>query len=303
MTRLNRMLNYRSASIVLFGVLLVLLLLNFRSYGIAWDEPLRLSYGRYLISQFNGKPADPEDIKAVETTNLYLYGGAFDIFATSTSNLLARHTTLGEVERWHLLNGLVGLLGLLGCWVAARWLAGDAAAFWAALLLVSIPGYSGQMFINPKDIPLAVGYIWSLAFLIALIKGLPRLRIGALTGFALSSGLAMGVRAGGIFLLAYLLLVLLLNYVLTLSDNSGPAPAIWGAESPPSVPGYSSATICSDLPGRLCHYVGILALGCSGSFTAHFPGPGRSKQVRLGKHNFVSRPVHLPRAPSLELYF
>ena len=53
---------------------------------------------------------------------------------TLTSNLLARHTTLGEVDRWHLLNGLVGLLGLLGCWTAARWLAGDAAAFWAASL-------------------------------------------------------------------------------------------------------------------------------------------------------------------------
>ena len=38
LTRLNRVLNYRSASIVLFGVLLVLLLLNFRSYGIAWTS-------------------------------------------------------------------------------------------------------------------------------------------------------------------------------------------------------------------------------------------------------------------------
>lgn len=259
MTWKSRFLSYRTASVVLFAVLLGVVLATFRSYGIAWDEPLRLAYGRYLIGQYTGSPIDQEDVKAVETTNLYLYGGAFDILATSLSSLLAKLTVLDEVARWHLINGLVGLLGVLGCWLAARCLAGESAAFWAALLLAATPGYSGQMFINPKDIPLAVGYIWALAFLLVLIRGFPRLRPAALVGFTISSGLAMGVRAGGIFLLAYLLLALLLNFSLS-------------APSPSAKPGDTRRRISvRGLFYRVILPFGLTALAALGIMWAFWP--------------------------------
>ena len=90
--------------------------------------------------------------------NLTLYGGLYDTLVFPCNLLFRGH----EFEARHFLNALVGLLGIVGCWKVARFVAGPAVAFWAALLLSIMPRYYGAMFNNPKDIPFAVGYIWSI---------------------------------------------------------------------------------------------------------------------------------------------
>jgi len=95
------------------------------------------------------------------------------------------------------------VLGLVGAWKLGRFLAGPRAGLMAALLLVTIPNYYGQMYNNPKDIPFAVGAIWSLYYLCRVVAVLPRPPRSLVIKLGIAIGLSLGVRVGGLLLLAY----------------------------------------------------------------------------------------------------
>src|SRR5262249_37115152 len=144
------------------------------------------------------------DARCLHWLNLYNYGAAFDTIAAAFN----RFSPLGIYETRHLLNGLIGVLGLIGCWKLGRTLGGPRAGFIAALLLLAIPNYYGQMFNNPKDIPFAVGMVWSVYYLVRMIPVLPRPKWSVVVKFGVAAGLSLGVRVGGLLLICYLGLLL-----------------------------------------------------------------------------------------------
>src|SRR5215468_940512 len=123
----------------LFMLGTIVVLLTFRRYGVTWDEDAHNWYGNfvldYYLSFFGNKTA-------LHWRDLYNYGAVFDTLAAA----LNRISPIGVYETRHLLNGLVGVLGLIGCWKLARAVAGARAGFIATLLLILIPNYYGQMF-------------------------------------------------------------------------------------------------------------------------------------------------------------
>lgn len=204
--------NYRIAVIVLFAGLLALIGLTYRDYGVSWDERLHLTYSANLVNYYRGLLGADVTTEATTYQNLYYYGGAFDLPVAVAVRLLGEVLPYGKMELRHLLNALVGLLGIVGAWAAARQLGGDKAGFWAASLLATTPVYYGHIFFNPKDIPFAVGYIWALFFLLKLLRHPEGVRWGTLVGFGLVAGLTMGIRVGGMLLITYLFLVLVWNF-------------------------------------------------------------------------------------------
>src|SRR5207244_5084620 len=102
-------------------------------------------------------------------------------------------------------------LGLVGCWKLARAMSGARAGFVAALFLISTPNYYGQMFNNPKDIPFAVGIVWSSYYIVRIVPALPRPSLALTATLGAASGLTMGVRIGGLLLMCYLGLLLALD--------------------------------------------------------------------------------------------
>src|SRR5579885_2850615 len=86
------------------------------------------------------------DLQATHWQDLFNYGGAFDMLAA----ILNHVSPFDTYETRHLLNGLVGVLGLVGVGKLGRALAGPRAGFLAALFLALTPNYYGQMFNNPK---------------------------------------------------------------------------------------------------------------------------------------------------------
>ena len=191
------------ASKILFVVLAVLILATFMDYGVTWDEPVQHFYGgtivRYYLSLLHGH----FDKGAMNAGDLIYYGGFFDTVAVAINGI----SPLGRYETRHLLNALIGLIGIIGCWRVGRLLGGSAAGFWAATLLVLTPRYYGQMFNNPKDVPFAVGYIWALYYLLRALPHLPRVPRSITVKLGIAIGLALGVRIGGLLLLAYVLMV------------------------------------------------------------------------------------------------
>lgn len=182
----------------LIAAAFVLVLCTFRDYGITWDEVVQDHYGelilRYYTSFFR-------DLSATDYIDLYNYGGLFDFPAVAAS----RVSPLDHFETRHLLNALVGLFGVAGCWRLGRIIGGPRTGFLAAALLLATPCWFGHMFNNPKDIPFAALFVWALAPAALSLKALPAIDRRHAVEFGVWAGLDCAVRVGAVVLFAYVL--------------------------------------------------------------------------------------------------
>lgn len=197
---MSRTRTYSWLSRALFVILVVLAAATFQDYGMSWDERAQRIYGEKVLSFYTSSFSDSS---ALTWGDLYYYGGFFEIISTIATRLLP----LDPYDVRHLLGALFGIAGIAGAWRLSRLLAGHRAAFFTAALLALYPAYYGHSFINSKDIPFAALYIWSLYYLARLIKELPAVSPRTALKLAIATGLAMGVRVGGLLLLFYLLAI------------------------------------------------------------------------------------------------
>jgi Dolichyl-phosphate-mannose-protein mannosyltransferase len=191
-------------SLALFVLAAALVILTFTDYGVTWDEDVQRWYGVFVLDYYL---SFFHDLRALHWGDLYYYGAAFDAAAAALNKI----SPFGTYETRHLLNGLVGVVGIIGTWKLGRAVAGPRAGFIAALFLLLTPNYYGQMFNNPKDVPFAVGMVWATYYIVRLVPELPRPRLRLLAKLGIASGLALGVRVGGLLLFGYLGLALLLG--------------------------------------------------------------------------------------------
>ena len=197
---------YVRGAYLLFALLAALVLYTFPRYGISWDENVQDIYGKQLLSYYL---SGFRDLSAFGFINLRYYGGAFDLLAAIV-NLIS---PWGEYETRHLLGGLLGVLGYVGAWRLTRLLAGDRAALIVLVLLALTPLLYGHNMMNPKDAPFAWAMVWATFYLCRLALELPMPRTATLVGLAISIGLAIGSRVGGVLVL-FDGLSLLLAYVI-----------------------------------------------------------------------------------------
>src|SRR5271167_557461 len=181
-----------------------LALLTFRDYGVTWDEDAHNWYGNLVLDYYL---SFLDDKSALHWQDLYNYGAVFD----ATAAALNRVSPIGTYETRHLLNALVGVLGLVGCCKLGRAVGGARVGFVATLLLLLTPNYYGQMFNNPKDIPFAVGVVWTTYYMMRITPMLPRPPFPLLVKAGMATGMTMGVRVGGLLLICYLGLLLALD--------------------------------------------------------------------------------------------
>lgn len=201
---LDRLWDWLAGAALLAAAILVVL--TFTDYGVTWDEDLHNWYGAYALDYYLSLFTDR---RALTLPDLHFYGAGFDMVAAA----LNRISPLGLYETRHLLNGLVGILGLAGCWRLGRALGGPRAGLLALLLLLLTPNYYGQMFNNPKDIPFAVGGVWASYYMVRLLPALPAPPFRLVVGLGLAIGGALAVRVGGLLFLCYLGLLLALSAI------------------------------------------------------------------------------------------
>lgn len=179
--------------LALAGVLMIALV---KDYGFHADEFLHINYGRKVIEFFLSGGADRS---ALNYLNLYLYGGLFD----GAVGLINLFSPLGEYLTKHIVLCLVGWLGLIGCWRLAGRLGGPRTALYAIVLLALTPSYWGHLFNNIKDIPFAVGYVWSIYYLVICAESGSNPPLKTVLKLSVVVGLTMAVRSGGMILWAY----------------------------------------------------------------------------------------------------
>ena len=178
-------------------------------YGITGDEEVQKIYGEKVMAYFD---TDGKDKSALEYQNLYYYGGLFDYSAAKLHKMFPNWDVY---ELRHFLNAIVGFIlilftGFLGKELTGSWRVG----FFALLFMTLYPRIFGHSMNNPKDIPFAASYAFTLLYLIRFIKQLPR--PGSKTVIFLIIGIAasINVRVGGILLIAYTGLFIGLAYLL-----------------------------------------------------------------------------------------
>jgi hypothetical protein len=195
------------AAYVLFALLVGIILLTFRDYGVNSDEIAHVTNGHIILDYYRtlfAKGLSPATHAFYQSGHyeydMYRYGGLVDAFAT----VMAQAMPLRTVETWHLTLALIGLFGVVGCWKLARWMAGPRAAFGAALMLALVPAYYGHMFNNPKDVPFAAFYVWGVYYIVRLVTCERRAPWTLTLRTGLAMGACMGVRSGGLLLPVYL---------------------------------------------------------------------------------------------------
>lgn len=197
---------WKLATAALFIILGWVILQTFGDYGMSWDEYYRQNEGakkfEYYQNLFSGQ-WEPYDSKED------LYPGFYDILHQAAIRVLP----FGPIFTDHLLTAIVGLLTILAAWKIGVRLGNYRAGFFSALFLALFPHFYGHMFINPKDIPFACGYLWSLYFTLKLIDT-PRLDATLIAKIAIVYGLTLGVRLGGVFFFAFMALAFALRLFL-----------------------------------------------------------------------------------------
>lgn len=168
-----------------------------KELGLTWDEPLQLRYGNRILNWYYSGFRDSSAL--TYATPLFQYGGLFE----APAQAIAWFAPYEEVATRHLLTSLTAALGVMASWRLASHVAGPRAGLIAAALLTLTPVWIGHGFFNSKDIPFATAAAWALYATLVLGDG-PRPVPWRSVFFAgLTTGIALGVRPGGAFLLAY----------------------------------------------------------------------------------------------------
>jgi len=194
---------YQWATVVLLIVVLGFILFTYQDFGITWDEYVQHQYGQYIVDYYTSWT---QDKSALSYKNLYLYGGFFDSIAVVLTKIVPGDTYATR----HLFNAIVGFIGLIGTLKLANLLAGPRAAFLAVLLLAVEPFYLGNMFNNPKDIPFASAYVWSLYYMLSAFRYFPSIPKKLAFKLGIAIGVALSIRIGGVLLYGYFFLAVLI---------------------------------------------------------------------------------------------
>lgn len=197
---------WKYLSYLLFTFVLFLIVNTVADYGITWDENVQKNYGNAIILWYASLF---KNTSAMEYSRLYLYGGFFEVISQGITNLGLLLTSIGPFEIRHFINALFGLLGIIGAYKLGNVLAGPMPGFFSALFLTLTPRYYGHIFNNPKDIPFAVGFLFSLYYIIKLYQHLPRPPQSLIIKLGIAIGVTLGVRIGGILLFGYMGLLII----------------------------------------------------------------------------------------------
>lgn len=196
---------WSQAFCVLLLVYFFVIVTTLFDYGITSDEPGHVAYGEAITNWY---ASGFQDQTIFESKNTWLYGGLFDFGVAMVSHVLP----LDTYNARHFCNAMVGLLGVVVAYQLGVLLGGARAGFLAALFLILMPRYYGHAFNNPKDIPVAVTYLWGVYYVIRCVMAYPVLSRGLIIKTGVAIGAALAIRVGGLLLVFYLCAFLMLAW-------------------------------------------------------------------------------------------
>ncbi len=204
---------WKLSFLIISTLIMVIMPLLSKDYGQSGDEWLQLEYGQHIWNYFfkGDQQALDYDHMSLQYQGQQFYGGFFDFLMEILHHWFPGVPLL--ILR-HFFNALMGALmmvftGLFVFRLSKKW----SAALISLLFIIFSPRLFGESMNNPKDIPLACGFIIGSYFWLAFLQDFPKKAWKHAIGIAIGFGIAFGVRsAGGILQIAYFGVMTLLYY-------------------------------------------------------------------------------------------
>ncbi len=195
---------------VLWGAALAFVVSGYDQHTPSNDEWVQHVYGELLWDFYL---SGGQDRTFLGFSNLFLYGGLFDLIAAGLSRALG-----WEWWPWrHVLTAMFGLAALLATARLARFIAGRQAEGWAMLLLLLTGPFWGAIFTHTKDVPFAAAMAWGLYYTARLVVSFPQWRWRHALLWGVAVGSALGLRVAGLLLVAFLAVGLLARLAISSS--------------------------------------------------------------------------------------
>ena len=189
----------------LFPVLLLpLMLVLSRDFGVTWDEKTHQLYGERVYRFLTAGQDDDWFRPGGDQLKIYLHGGFFDTVCVAAQKLLTDNIYVTR----HYVGAAFGWLGIVYVGRLGRLLAGPGTGLLAMVMLALSPRYFGDSMNNPKDVPLAALLAAALYYMMRLSPRHPFVGWRAALGLVITIGLAVSVRAGALLYLGYLAVAL-----------------------------------------------------------------------------------------------
>lgn len=210
------------ANYIFWGYIIVLSILCIfitPNYGITGDEVTQWKYGNYVWQYLknSGNVGDLFKTSFPGHEELKYYGGIFDGITALFIDVIHPKNEFLLRHYFNMFFGLLTILfsGLIAKEISQKWSTG----LLAALFLTITPRFFGEMFNNPKDIPFAAGYIISIYYIIKFLKNIELPKWKYTFGLSIGIAVAIGVRIGGLLVIAYLGLFFLLFAIYNKNVN------------------------------------------------------------------------------------
>lgn len=175
------------------------------------DEVLHYNHAKLVLKWYQSGGQDASCLNTPKS-HLKYYGQSVDNLSALTNK------TFGFKDEYltrHLIGGLVGiflilLIGLISSEITKSYQTGIIAM----LLFFISPRPMGQLVNNLKDIPFALGYIWAIYGMVKAFANFPKLHWKYVFHIALAIAFTNSVRMGGIVLLPYFALFMIIGLLL-----------------------------------------------------------------------------------------
>ncbi|MBA2422214.1 MAG: glycosyltransferase [Chitinophagales bacterium] len=205
--------DYKDAAIFrmafFFGAIILFIVMTASSFhfGITGDERVQKEYGEKVLSFFTSLG---KDRSALEYKNLYLYGGFFDMICAAANRYIG---LLDPYDMRHLINAIFGFIMIVFAALIATRIGNWRSGFIALIFLAISPQLFGQSMNNPKDIPFAAAYVFTIYQFYKWISELPKPSLRTLIYSSLGIAATIGIRVGGLLLIGILIVFLFTEYL------------------------------------------------------------------------------------------
>jgi tetratricopeptide (TPR) repeat protein len=180
-------------------------------FGVTGDEPDMNEYGKAVLNYYTSFGKDTTVFNMPKQYNrdgvAQYYGGLFDLIAATVNKI----SPLSEYDTRHVLNAIVGFLAMLFTGSIAARLGGWRMGLIALWLIFLSPRFFGHSMNNPKDIPFATASVFAVWALYLMLDKMPKVSWNNILLVGLGIAAAINVRVGGLLLIGYLGLFMLVE--------------------------------------------------------------------------------------------
>ncbi len=216
--------NTKGLKYIFYTLALLLLLLMLKGgidAGISGDEYLHYNQS---VSVYNYFSSGGKDAAAINTPNTHLkyYGQSVDNLIT----ILGKWFNVDDIFLLrHLSSSFIGWLTVIITAFFAIWLSGYGAGILVILLFALSPTFLGHTQNNLKDIPFALSYISAIFFTQRFLFHETRTKVWDALLLTASIAFSISIRTGGLLLICYLFLFLILFAVYAYFQKNQYDPA------------------------------------------------------------------------------